>query len=424
MSELNKKLSALSRQQGQQQSGFSRSEIKPAAIKPVKQASLKPWTTLGVLGLGIAMGIGGWQLWSSDDAVGEVVMAVNPVAPAEAASAPVAAEPPVTAEAMVDKAEKVTAEPQPVANMAEVAQTVLPQEPAKKPVEKESVKAAPQPAQQQTVVAKAPVAEGKAPQALALKSPAPKAPAPKASVQKVPAAKPVVSEPATPEPVRASSQADEIHRSGDMETADGEESLMIETVEHDAGQLAQIEYRKAEKALKQGDSRKAISFLETTVKYNPEWITARQKLAALYYGRGETRRAMATLQQGLALDAGQPDLRLTMAKLLVNESQQQAALNVLSQLPSYAHSDYLAMRGALAQQLNQNDLALSSYHNLVKAEPYDGRWWLGLGVALERNQDLADAEEAYQKALRMGQISGETQQFIRQRLAVLANSKG
>ncbi|WEM42589.1 tetratricopeptide repeat protein [Photobacterium sp. DA100] len=419
MSELNKKLSALSRQQGQQQRGLSRSEIKPAAIKPVKQASLKPWATLGVLGLGIAMGIGGWQLWSSDNAVGEVVMAVNPVAPAEAASEPIAAEPPVIAEAMVDKAEKVTAEPQPVANMTEVEQTVLPQEPAKKSVEKESVKAAPQPAQQQTVVTQAPVAEVKAPKAAA-----PKAPAPKASVQKAPAAKPVVSEPATPEPVTTLSHADDIHRSGDMEIADGEESLMIETVELDAGQLAQIEYRKAEKALKQGDSRKAISFLETTVKYNPEWITARQKLAALYYGRGETRRAMATLQQGLSLDAGQPDLRLTMAKLLVNESQQQAALNVLSQLPSYAHSDYLAMRGALAQQLNQNDLALSSYHNLVKAEPYDGRWWLGLGVALERNQDLAEAEEAYQQALRMGQISGETQQFIRQRLAVLANSKG
>ena len=137
--------------------------------------------------------------------------------------------------------------------------------------------------------------------------------------------------------------------------ADGEQSLMIETVELDAGQLARIEYKKAEKALKQGDSRKAISYLESAVKYNPEWITARQKLAALYYGRGETRRAMASLQQGLALDSSQPELRLTMAKLLVNESQQQAALSVLSQMPPYAHSGYLAMRGALAQQLNQND---------------------------------------------------------------------
>ena len=209
-----------------------------------------------------------------------------------------------------------------------------------------------------------------------------------------------------------------------MEMADGEESLMIETVELDAGQLAQIEYKKAEKALKQGDSRKAIGYLESAVKYNPEWITARQKLAALYYGRGETRRAIASLQQGLALDSAQPDLRLTMAKLLVNESQQQAALNVLSQMPPYVHSKYLAMRGALAQQLNQNDLALSSYQSLVKAEPYDGRWWLGLGVALERGEDHLQAEEAYQQALRMGQISGETQRFIRQRLAVLAGNKG
>ncbi|PSU32777.1 tetratricopeptide repeat protein [Photobacterium lutimaris] len=404
MSELNKKLSALSRQQGQgQEPAISRSEIKPATIKPVKQTNLTPWATLGVLSLGIVIGIGGWQLWASDDPVGEVVMAVNPVAPVEAAPAPVAAEAPVVAEKPAEQPDLARAESKPIVEAAPKADAEVVAKADTKPAPVQPLKEAPVPA-----------VKTKALKAEASKPVAPKSVAPKPTATQSVARKPAASEPT----------AGQTHQIGGVDMMDGDESLMIETVELDAGQLAQIEYSKAEKALKQGDSRKAIGYLESAVKYQPEWITARQKLAALYYGRGETRRAIATLQQGLSLDASQPDLRLTMAKLLVNESQQQAALNVLSQLPSHTHSGYLAMRGALAQQLNQNDLALSSYQNLVKAEPYDGRWWLGLGIALERGQERDQAEEAYQHALRMGQISGETQRFIRQRLAVLAGMKG
>ncbi|MBC7004417.1 tetratricopeptide repeat protein [Photobacterium sp. BZF1] len=413
MSELNKKLSALSRKQGQQ-NGMAYSDIKPATIKPVKQANLKPWAALGVLSLGAVMGIGGWQLWQSEEPVSEVVKAVSPVATAEAASPSFAAEAPSIAKAEVDKTEIKVAEPQVVANIPTLEQKVIEQEPASKPVE---IKA--------SVVTKPETKTKPAPTVSAPKAVTPTITASKAPQQKVataPVVKAASSQPMNP--AVTTDTVDGLQQSNEIVIEDGDESLMIETVELDSGQLAQIEYKRAEKALKEGDSRKAIGYLESAVKYNPQWVTARQKLAALYYGRGDSRRAITTLQQGLVLDTHQPDLRLTMAKLLLNESQQQAALNVLSQMPSYTHSGYLAMRGALAQQLNQNDLALSSYQNLVKAEPYDGRWWLGLGVALERGQELEQAEEAYQQALRMGQISGETQQFIRQRLAVLANSKG
>ncbi|WP_299019241.1 tetratricopeptide repeat protein [uncultured Photobacterium sp.] len=200
--------------------------------------------------------------------------------------------------------------------------------------------------------------------------------------------------------------------------------LTIETVELDAGQLANVEYKKAQKAWEAGDSRKAIGYLESALKYQPEWVKARQKLSALYYGRGETRQAISALQQGLMLDAEQPDLRLTMAKLLANESQPQAALNVLSRLPVESHSGYLAMRGALAQQLNNNEMAMSSYQQLVKEQPYDGRWWMGLGIALERSSQVGKARDAYKQALLMGQISSQSQQFIQQRLTALDSREG
>ncbi len=82
------------------------------------------------------------------------------------------------------------------------------------------------------------------------------------------------------------------------------------------------------------------------------------------------------------------------------------------------------MRGALAQQLNNNELAMSSYQLLVKEEPYDGRWWLGLGIALERSEVAEKALDAYKQALLMGRISQQSQKFIQQRLALLEAREG
>lgn len=209
----------------------------------------------------------------------------------------------------------------------------------------------------------------------------------------------------------------------DEETAswgNDDEGLSIETVELNTQQLADIEYGRAMKLLQQGDSKKAIVHLESAIKYQPDRIKVRQKLAALYYGKTDTRKALAVLQQGLSREGEQPELRLTLAKLLVNESQPQAALNVLARIPKEENAAYMAMRGALSQQLKNNAMALNSYQQLVKSEPYDGRWWMGLGIALERDSNDKKAKEAYQQALLMGRVSAKSQQFIQQRLSLLS----
>lgn len=209
----------------------------------------------------------------------------------------------------------------------------------------------------------------------------------------------------------------------DEETAswgNDDEGLSIETVELNTQQLADIEYGRAMKLLQQGDSKKAIVHLKSAIKYQPDRIKVRQKLAALYYGKTDTRKALAVLQQGLSREGEQPELRLTLAKLLVNESQPQAALNVLARIPKEENAAYMAMRGALSQQLKNNAMALNSYQQLVKSEPYDGRWWMGLGIALERDSNGKKAKEAYQQALLMGRVSAKSQQFIQQRLSLLS----
>ncbi|WP_279152149.1 tetratricopeptide repeat protein [Photobacterium iliopiscarium] len=192
--------------------------------------------------------------------------------------------------------------------------------------------------------------------------------------------------------------------------------LSIETVSLTPNELAKVEYLNAEKALDQQNSKQAALNLESALYYRPDWVMARQKLAALYYGRGNVQEAIATLERGLASQPNQADLRLTLAKLLINESQFQAALTVLEEQSGHMSIQYLAMRAALAQQLNHNDVALFCYQKLIQRSPNDGRWWMGKAIVQERNQAINQAQVSYQKALNLGNISSSSQQFIQQRL--------
>lgn len=405
MSEINNKLNALS-QQNKDSLSMS-APLRAAVVKPLPKSRTPQWLAAGFCIAAMAGGIG-WWLGSQSEAAGTVA----PV-PQQSSELP---QPQVVPSAEQPKAEPEAVVPEPEKTAGLNAAAVPEASP-------QGAKAASEPDAVKPVAKPVPV----------LKTEAKKAELKSAVVKNTGNNKQAVraSEPSKathqPKPVEEKATAQKITDTQSVDypgDAGQTEGLSIETVELDAGQLARVEYQKAKKALKSGDSRKAIGYLEAALKYQPEWVKARQKLSALYYGRGETRRAVAALQQGLALDSEQPDLRLTMAKLLVNESQQQAALNVLSQLPAQGHSEYLAMRGALAQQLNNNDMAISSYRLLVKQQPYDGRWWMGLGIALERSEAAEKAMDAYRQALLMGRVSQQSQQFIQQRLAVLEAREG
>ncbi|ARR50281.1 tetratricopeptide repeat protein [Photobacterium damselae subsp. damselae] len=202
------------------------------------------------------------------------------------------------------------------------------------------------------------------------------------------------------------------------------EQLSIKTVTLNNRQLADLEYNRAKKALAQADSQQAIISLQKAVKYRPDWIEARQKLAATLYGQGSVRGAITTLEEGLELAPQQPVLRLTLAKLLAQESQPEAALAILNSVPANVPMPYLVMRGALAQEVKNNAIALNSYQQLLNRQPQNGRWWLGLAIAAERSNNKAKATMAYQQALKYGHISQPSIQFAQQRLALLTKTRG
>lgn len=398
MSEVNKMLNSLSQSQAPQEAP----ELKPVRVKPLPKTRWPRWLLAGLLLSGTAGATGWW--FGHNRAESRSAVEITLVK-AEQLSSSAALKPgpdPV--------GDFLHAKAKPAAETAPVIQQP----------DSQLAAAGPAKATVLPVVKKAPVA--------------PIASQPDATPVVKANAAPAASRAATPVPVAKAAPAavtdDTEQETAGTDTAmadplqEGESGLSIESIALSPEQLAQTDYDKAMKALAEGDTLKATNYLKSALEYQPGWIDARQRLSALYYGRGDVRRAMLTLQRGLAKQPNQQDLRLTMAKLLTQESQPEVALDVLSELPSQPGSEFLALRGALAQQLNNQPLALSSYQQLVDAEPFDGRWWLGLGIALDRSQDNARAVAAYTQALKLGQVSGQSQQFIRQRLAALKTQEG
>ncbi|MBE4573813.1 MSHA biogenesis protein MshN [Vibrio navarrensis] len=196
-------------------------------------------------------------------------------------------------------------------------------------------------------------------------------------------------------------------------------TMVIEQVELTPAQLADKSVSRAEKALDAGDLQTALSSYNEALRYTAHDEMTRQKLATLYFSKGENRKAYQLLQTGINLNPEGETLRLALAKMLLKADQDDAALSPLLALSAAPSKDYLAMRAALAQKLKKDEIALESYQQLIQLDSDNARWWLGVAIQQERAMQLKDAKVSYQTALQKMGISSQSQRFIQERLKVL-----
>jgi Tfp pilus assembly protein PilF len=195
--------------------------------------------------------------------------------------------------------------------------------------------------------------------------------------------------------------------------------MLIEQVELTPEQLSVNAQGRAQKALDANDLTGALKGYTEALRYTPRNEDVRQKLAILYFGKGDTRKAYELYQSGIKLNINSEKLRLGLSKLLVKANQAEAALSPLIHLPPNPTQDYLAMRAALSQKSQQEDIALESYQKLVEVDSDNARWWLGLAIQQERQLDFSAAKESYQGALTRVGISSQSQNFVRDRLKII-----
>lgn len=199
--------------------------------------------------------------------------------------------------------------------------------------------------------------------------------------------------------------------------AESQSSLEIEEVQLSAAQVAALERRKANQAIAKGDLAQARQSLFLVLQQEPQDHGTRERLAGLLYGEARLQEARSLLEQGVALAPRYADFRLLLARITLAMGDKPGALTYLASLePDVSRNlDYYATRAALAQELGQHAVAVASYQQLSQVQPSEGRWWLGLAIAYDKQGRQLAAKDAYLRAQRASGLSAAALNFAQQR---------
>ncbi|KLV38976.1 hypothetical protein SH16_03117 [Aeromonas caviae] len=199
--------------------------------------------------------------------------------------------------------------------------------------------------------------------------------------------------------------------------------LKIETVELSDAELATLAERKATTAMAKGRMQEAQDGYYEVLAHDPHNQGAREQLAGLLYGAGRLTEAAQVLEEGLRLDPAQADLRLLLARVAISGGDRQKALDWLTgyQPDIASNLDYYATWAGLAQEMGQPVQASEMYVRLLRQQPDQGRWWLGLGVAEDGQGHRQRALDAYRNAQLHGNLGEASTQWLEQRIGQLTH---
>ncbi len=180
-------------------------------------------------------------------------------------------------------------------------------------------------------------------------------------------------------------------------------------------------HREALERAAHGDASGASDLLRAALQVDPAHEAARRTLASLLVRDGQVDEALSIAEQGLERDPSQFALAKLAARVLVDRGEVAAALARLEVAPPPLHADpeYHAFRAALHQRAGDHERASGLYRQVLRRQPRQGLWWLGLGISLEARGRPADAARAYRNALAVQALDAASRGWVDARLRAL-----
>ena len=213
-------------------------------------------------------------------------------------------------------------------------------------------------------------------------------------------------------------EADTLASTGPAAASEGEGRIERQLRGGPAQEAAEAEYRRALALLRRGAATEAQAALEVALTLYPAHANARQTLLALLVDSRQFEQAATVARNGLALDGRQSGWAMILARLQVEQGDLTAAAATLARhaAAASANGDYAAFRGYLHYRLQDMDAAIAHYRTALSLKPQEGRWWYGLGLALEAAQRPDEALAAFRAARDSGTLSAELLETARMRL--------
>ena len=185
-----------------------------------------------------------------------------------------------------------------------------------------------------------------------------------------------------------------------------------------ARERAEAEYRKAIGVVNQGRALEALDGLRSALRQDALHVAARQLLVKLLIEGRRPDEAMQVLQEGLQGQPAQLGWAMTLARMQLERGDLPSAWQSLnfSMPAASANVDYQGFAGHVLQRLGRYKEAAEHYQQALRLSPGEGRWWLGLGLALEAEGRANEAREAFQRARQSGTLSSELTALVEQKL--------
>ncbi len=186
---------------------------------------------------------------------------------------------------------------------------------------------------------------------------------------------------------------------------------------------AESEYRKAIVAVNQGRVPEALEGLRNALRQDGMHVASRQLLVKLLLEARQPDEAVQVLHDGLQGQPAQIGWAMSLARLQLERGDVSAAWQTLdASLPAAGGSaDYQGFAAHVLQRLGRNRESAEHYLAATRLSPAEGRWWLGLGLALEAEGRSVEAHEAFLRARASGTLAGELASLVEQKLRKPAN---
>lgn len=173
--------------------------------------------------------------------------------------------------------------------------------------------------------------------------------------------------------------------------------------------------RQAQDAAQAGQPRSALEHARAALALDPALAPARQLAAVLEHETGHSERAAQLLRDGLARNPQDGLQALLLARVLLAQGDAAGALATLDRhTVQGAEAD--GLRGGVLTQQGETARAVPAYESAARQQPANPMWWLGLGVALDAEQQPQRARQAYARALSIGLPRDDLVQYAEQRV--------
>jgi MSHA biogenesis protein MshN len=183
-----------------------------------------------------------------------------------------------------------------------------------------------------------------------------------------------------------------------------------------APQANSVEY--AQQLARQGNYNEAIEAYRNALLQEPANDIARQAMVELLLKARRTADAERALQLGTKYNPKRSTYYMQLARLQAGRNDLPQALDTLmkGQPNAKQQPDYLAFIASLLQRLGRHASAVVYYKQALALQPNSGEWLMGMGISLKAEQHVAEAHDAFAKALATGKLSAQAQDLAEEQL--------